>query len=179
MAPVRAALNLILENHNPYPAVVMDGNWNMLMANQSQQQFLIQIAGNKPLPTNNILESVFSEDGFRPYIANWEEVASHLLRRLRKQVLAYSNPQQEALYKRLLGMSPPQNWPQPDKSGDDGPMLTVDFKIGEHTLSLFSTLSQFGTALDIGMQELLIESYFPANDFSKQFFSELSREASD
>ena len=179
MAPVRAALNLILENHNPYPAVVMDGNWNMLMANQSQQQFLIQIAGNKPLPTNNILEAVFSEDGFRPYIANWEEVASHLLRRLRKQVLAYSNPQQEALYKRLLGMSPPQNWPQPDKSGDDGPMLTVDFKIGEHTLSLFSTLSQFGTALDIGMQELLIESYFPANDFSKQFFSELSREASD
>ena len=70
MAPVRAALNLILENHNPYPAVVMDGNWNMLMANQSQQQFLIQIAGNKPLPTNNILEAVFSEDGFRPYIAN-------------------------------------------------------------------------------------------------------------
>jgi transcriptional regulator with XRE-family HTH domain len=40
MAPVRAALNLILENHNPYPAVVMDGNWNMLMANRSQQQFL-------------------------------------------------------------------------------------------------------------------------------------------
>ena len=85
----------------------------------------------------------------------------------------------DALYKRLLDMSPPQNWQQPGKAGDDGPMLTVDFKIGEQTLSLFSTLSQFGTALDIGMQELLIESYFPANDFSKKFFSELSREASD
>ena len=85
----------------------------------------------------------------------------------------------DVLYKRLLGMSPPQNWQQPEKAGDDGPMLTVDFKIGEQTLSLFSTLSQFGTALDIGMQELLIESYFPANDFSKKFFSELSRKASD
>ena len=53
-------------------------------------------------------------------------------------------------------------------------MLTVDFKIGGQSLSLFSTLSQFGTALDIGMQELLIESYFPANDFSKEFFRELS-----
>ena len=85
----------------------------------------------------------------------------------------------DVLYKRLLGMSPPQNWQQPGKSGDDGPMLTVDFKIGEQTLSLFSTLSQFGTALDIGMQELLIESYFPANDFSKKFFNELSGGASD
>lgn len=174
MAPVRAALKLILENHNPYPALVMDGNWNMLMANQSQQQFLSQIAGDNPMPTSNILEAVFSQDAFRPYITNWDDVAGHLLRRLRKQVLAYSNPQQDALYKRLLGMSPPENWQQPGKLNDDGPMLTVDFKMGEETLSLFSTLSQFGTALDIGMEELLIESYFPANEFTKQFFGTLS-----
>jgi hypothetical protein len=52
-------------------------------------------------------------------------------------------------------------------------MLTIDIKLGEQTLSLFSTLSQFGTALDTGMEELLIESYFPANDACRQLFQQL------
>lgn len=171
MAPVREALKLILDNHNPYPALVMDGCWNMLMANEAQVQMLTQIVGSVPLPTSNILEAVFREDAFRPHIANWDEVAGHLLRRLRKQVLAYGNPQHEELYERLLELAPPENWQQPQESAADGPMLTVDFKMGDQTLSMFSTLSQFGTALDTGMEELLIESYFPADDATRQAFT--------
>ena len=53
-------------------------------------------------------------------------------------------------------------------------MLTLDYVMARQTLSLFTTLSQFGTALDIGMQELMIESYFPANQASRQFFDRLS-----
>ncbi len=172
MEAVRQALNLILENHNPYPAIVMDSAYNLLMANQAQQNLILQIVGeNRQLPTSNILEALFRADAFRPFIANWEDVASHLLRRLRKQVLAYSNAGHVALYDRLLGLSPPPDWQQPAETTSDGPMLTVDFKMGDMTLSMFSTLSQFGTALDIGMEELLIESYFPADEFSRQFFN--------
>lgn len=171
MAPVRQALSLILDNHNPFPALVMDGNYNMLMANQAQQSMLTQVFGDlTDLPTSNILEALFRADLFRPLIANWDEVASHLLRRLKKQVIAYGKPGQQALYTRLLELNPPTNWQQPDESSDDGPMLTVDFKMGDLTLSMFTTLSQFGSALDIGMEELLIESYFPADETCRQFF---------
>ncbi len=175
MEPVRQALKLILDNHNPYPALVMDGGWNVLMANSSQQLMAAQItdATGKP-PTTNLLEAIFRQDSYRPFIENWDVVASHTLRRLRKQVLAFGKPGDDALYKRLLEMSPPDNWQQPEDSPDDGPMLTVDFNLGGQSLKMFSTLSQFGTALDAGMEELLIESYFPADEQCKRFFEQFA-----
>lgn len=171
MAPVRHALNLILDNHDPYPALVMDGNWNVLMQNQTQQQLMAKIMGTgRQLPTRNIVEAVFLEDAFKPHIANWDVVASHLLRRLRKQVLAFGHPELKALYEHLQTLSPPEGWQQPNDELSDGPMLTIDFFMDGLTLSMFSTISQFGTALDTGMEELLIESYFPANDECRELF---------
>lgn len=172
MAPVRHALNLILDNHDPYPALVMDGNWNMLMQNQTQQKLMTHILGpDKQLLTRNVLEATFLEEAFKPHIENWDVVASHLLRRLRKQVLAFDHPDLKTLYQRLLALSPPEDWQQPNDELSDGPMLTVDFYVGGETLSMFSTISQFGTALDTGMEELLIESYFPANDKCRELFA--------
>jgi len=171
MEPVRHALLVILDNHNPYPALVMDGNYNLIMANTAQQQLLsFLVSPNRGLPTSNILEAVFREDALRPVIANWDMVAGHLLRRLRKQVLAYAKPAHEELFNLLLELSPPINWQQPEELKLDGPMLTIDFKLGNQVLSAFTTLSQFGTALDIGMEELMIESYFPADSASREFF---------
>lgn len=175
MQPVREALTLILDNHNPYPALVMDGSWNLLMANSAQQKMTAQISGpSGELPTRNLLEAVFRQDCYKPFIENWDEVASHTLRRLRKQVLAFGKPSDDALYKRLMEMSPPDNWQQPDDSPDDGPMLTLDINLGGQSLKMFSTLSQFGTALDAGMEELLIESYFPADAQGKAFFEQFA-----
>ncbi len=172
LEPVRKALQLMLDNHNPYPAIVMDGCYNALMANTAQQKLAGSIFGQMPdVATGNIIEAVFHEKLFRHRIANWEEVAGHLLRRLKKQVLAYSNPGHKELLEKILAMSPPENWQQPDDEPDDGPMLTVDFIVGDTTLSMFSTLSQFGTALDTGMEELLIESYFPADEACRGFFA--------
>ena len=103
----------------------------------------------------NILEAIFRQDCYRPFIESWDEVASHTLRRLRKRMLAFGKPpSDDALYKRVLEMSPPDNWRQPNDSPSDGPMLTIDFKLGGQSLKMFSTLSQFSTALDAGMEEL-------------------------
>lgn len=180
LEPVRHALKLILDNHNPYPALVMDGDYNVIMANRAQQMLAAQVmgAGTGLLTGLNVLESVFREDGFRPLIANWDVVAAHLLRRLRKQVLAYGRPSHAELLERLQAMDPPADWQQPKESQHDGPMLTVDFRLGEQVLSMFTTLSQFGTALDIGIEELMIESYFPADAASREFFAQIDAASS-
>ena len=171
MKPVREALAMMLEKQNPYPALVLDGDWNILMIN-SGQQFLAQQLSIKPKDdgSNNLLELVFDQDCYRPHIANWEEVAEHLLRRLRRQMLAYSRPGHIALFKKLLTMDPPLNWQQPDYHSPEKPVLTVNIKAGSQTLKMFSTLSQFGTALDVGTEDILIENYFPADARSKAFF---------
>lgn len=175
MQEVRNALQMILDNHNPFPALVMDSQYNLLMANSTQQRFMSQLLPASQLSSQtsaplNILEIVFDQQAMRPLIANWDSVASHLLRRLRRQVLAYGRQEHAALFEQLLNMQPPADWQVPENNQDDGPMLTVDFKLGDVTLSVFSTLSQFGSALDIGVEEILIESYFPADETSRQFF---------
>lgn len=172
LQPVHRALTLLLDNHNPYPALVMDGNYNLLMANTAQQRLLAQIADRTgKLPTSNLLEATLREDVFKPLLGNWEEVAGHLLRRLRRQVLAYDKPEHRELLTKLLAMEVPENWQAPGDSLEDGPVLTIDFKMGELTLSMFTAITQFGTALDIGVEEILIEHYFPANAECEAFFS--------
>lgn len=172
LAPVRHALKLMLDNHNPYTALVMDGSYNLMMANTAQQR-LFSLVSNPAgeLPTANLLEAILRDDVFKPLIVNWEEVTAHLLRRLRRQVLAYDKPEHRALLEKLLTMEVPENWQAPDEDPEDGPMLTIDFKMGELTLSLFTAITQFGTALDIGVEEILIEHYFPANAECEAFFS--------
>ncbi|MGB4247567.1 MAG: helix-turn-helix transcriptional regulator [Pseudohongiellaceae bacterium] len=170
MAPVRTALALMLEKQEPYPAVVFDGHWNILMANQAQLRMTAALLHTSEVPPGtNLLHLVFSHEALRPHIVNWDEVAGYLLRRLRRQVLSYSRPQHRQLLQELLHMQPPQGWQTPSHAHDK-PMLTVDVRMGDQVLRLFSTLSQFGTALDIGMEELLIESYFPADDATRDFF---------
>lgn len=171
MEPVREALTMMLEKQNPFPALVLDGDWNILMINAGQQ-FLAQQLAIKPKEdgSNNLLELVFDQDCYRPHIANWEEVAGNLLRRLRRQMLAYSKPSHIALFKKLLSMTPPPDWQQPDYQSQERPILTVNIRVGDQTLKMFSTLSQFGTALDVGTEEILIENYFPADESSRAFF---------
>jgi transcriptional regulator with XRE-family HTH domain len=167
---IRAALEMMLDNHQPYPALVMDGNYNLLMANDSQQRLMAKT--NNPVTQQplNMLEASFRDDLFKPLIANWEEVASHLLRRLRRQLLAYDTEAHKLLFNKLLELGAPEDWQTPGDNTDDGPVLTIDIKLPELELSMFTTVSQFGTALDIGMEEILIESYFPANDATRAFF---------
>lgn len=171
MAAVRHALSLMLENHNPYPAVVLDGSWNILMANSAQEKLLTTLGLNLDGAPINLLRLVFDHRTIRPLISNWETVASHLLRRLRKQVLVYSREDHQLLLNQLLAMDPPKDWEQPLPETVEGPLLTTDLRLGEHEISLFSTLSRFGTALDTGMEEVLVESYFPANEATKTYYN--------
>lgn len=172
MAAVKDALNLILATH-PYPAAVLDGNWNQVLSNQPMtvmQETLVSHPIERSKGTVNVLKLIFQNDGLRPHIRNWEELASFTLRHLKKQVVAYGREENQQLLAELLLMNPPENWAQPRTKKIDAPMITVDLQLGDLALSVFSTLTQFGTALDVGLEELVIESYFPADEVTKKFF---------
>lgn len=170
MAPVRDALKLMLENHNPYPAIVLDGDWNLVMANSAQQRLAAQLSGPVSNSEPNLLKMMFQSERLRHFIENWDAVAGFLLRRLKRQVLAYGRPSHQQLLKELLQMNPPGEWEHVTTLQTGLPMITVNIKVADKSIKLFSTLSQFGTALDVGMEELLIESYFPADNVTREFF---------
>lgn len=73
----------------------------------------------------------------------------------------------------MIAMQPPGNWQQPTEGGFETAMITADIELGNQKLRVFSTLSRFGTALDVGLEELVIESYFPADGTTRAFFMAL------
>lgn len=173
MAPVRQALDVMLDNHSPYPAAVLDAHWNLLLANPAQQAMIQAIVAEAgPLPqTGNIIELVFHPEGFRPFIANWNTVAGFLLRRLRRDLDTRPDAALHALYQRLGELADVETLLEHTPT-TVAPMLTLQMDIAGRRLSLFSTLASFGTAVDVVMEELRIEHYFPADERTRAFFAE-------
>lgn len=174
MEPVRRALQYSMDNHNPFPAVVMDQDWNMLMANEGYQKLLSQIILVRPnMPqTQNILELFFDPDGVRPLVENWSDIASLLLQRVHRERVLYKRGTAELLEKLLSYPEIPEDWKRLDFSRSALPMASLKLKLGNISLEMFSSLSMFGTAIDVTMQKIVLEHYYPVDDKTRGFFLE-------
>lgn len=172
LEPVRRALAIMLDNHDPYPALVMNDHWTVLMANRSYQCLMQHLLPDRDLsqPVNVMIEC-FSDQGLRPHILNFEVVASLILRRLRQQMLAYPDERISALFEQIQKMNPPKDWHSAELTGGvDLPVVDIRLAVDGQVLSLFSTLSKFGTAVDVGVSELIIEHYFASDDATATWF---------
>lgn len=182
MSPINDALHIMLNNHAPFPAVAMDAHWNLFIANQAQQQLAAKmIAMNGPFPdTRNQIELLFHPQGYRPFIHNWDEVAGFLLRRLIRDQHAQPNATRQALLHTLANFADLcALTQQTTQSGDISPMLTLDIRIEDQRLRLFSTIACFGTAMDVVAEEIRIEHYFPADAATREWFENQEKSATD
>jgi transcriptional regulator with XRE-family HTH domain len=162
MAPVRQALDRLLGGHEPFPAVVTDRRWNLISANRPAQAVLSEGVAPELLdPPLNTLRVCMHPGGLAPRIVNFAEYSAHLMEQLRRQAVLTGDPSLYELEKEF------RTYPGVSESDSHDPMsaLFVPFilRAGEVELSFFSTLTTFGTALDITMAELTIEALFPAD----------------
>jgi len=163
MAPVRAALDAVLGAHEPFPAVVVDRRWDLVTANQAALSLFADIDPVLLEPPINTLRLVLHPEGLGPRIGNLEEYSAHLLDRLRRQAAATGDPGLLALHAELAGY--------PGVRDDRGaPCHVADLlfvplvlRTDDGDLTFFSTIATFGTALDITIAELAVESFFPAD----------------
>lgn len=175
MEPIRQALKIMLDKQDPYPAAVLNDGWDLQMVNRALQRLMSALLPAHSLEGRiNMLEIIFDPQGLRPYMTNWDAVAALLLRRLALQLQFQPKQDLTSLMDRLLAMDPPADWQTPEPNTWEGPMLTSELLVNGQSLSVFSTLSSFGTALDVGLQELMIESYFPADEATRLFFEAMA-----
>ncbi len=175
MKAVHQALEMTIKHHEPYPAIVADRNWNLKMANDAAVRF-IGLLGDPhevwttvdPSGQRNIYRMTFHPQGMRPLIRNWDALAKPLLFRLRREVNA--DPNNEELVALLDELSEESDIGTV-ASGGDSPM---ELSAGGVTLKTFSMISSLGTALDITAEELKVESFFPADDFTADFFKQMA-----
>jgi len=165
MAPVRSAIDRILAGQDPYPAVVVDRCWDLVSMNRSAADIFTEgVAPELLTPPVNTLRVSFHPEGLAPRIVNLAEYSSHLLTRLDRQAAVSADPALIALgdeLRRYRGVvkSPPAG-------ADSAALLFVPLvlRVADQQLTFFSTIATFGTALDVTLAELAIESFFPADE---------------
>ena len=162
MAPVREALQKVLDGHEPYPAIVVDREWEMLAANRSIGLLTEGCAAHLLEPPVNCFRLSLHPEGVAPRIRNLGEWRAHLLGRLERQVQLTGDAAVAALLEECAAY--------PGDADDDGPhpaandiVVPLRVEAGGQELTFFSTVTTFGTAVDITVAEISIESFFPAD----------------
>lgn len=169
MEPVRRALDAILTGHEPYPAVIVDREWEIVASNAPARMLLEGVSDELLAPPLNALRITLHPDGLASRIANFQEWSEHLLTRLHRQALLSQDPALAELERELL------TYPGVERASavtEPAEMLFVPLQLrlpSGAELSLFSTLATFGTALDITLEELSIESFFPVDQATDSY----------
>ncbi|MHB1301971.1 MAG: helix-turn-helix domain-containing protein [Acidiphilium sp.] len=166
MRSVVLALDRMLRQHEPFPAIVMDRYWNVLMTNEAAPRFFgrfIDLAARQE--PRNLLHLMFDPAGMRPFIANWDDAAVGLLARVyRESVGRVVDGKTEALLAALLAYPDVKTeWKAPREAGAM-PVIPLSFVKDGKTLNYFSMVATVGTPRTIATQELRIECMFPADD---------------
>src|SRR3954451_19788551 len=159
MSSVREAVRQVLAGHEPYPALVVDRHWELLDAHANVALLLEGVAPSQLEPPVNVLRLALHPEGVAPRIVNLGEWRAHLLERLQRQVALTGDPELAALHDELSAYP---GLAAPHASGDE---IAVPLRVrtDARELAFVSTVATFGTAVDITLAELPIESFFPAD----------------
>ena len=175
MQSVTSALRRMLRQHEPFPAMVMDRYWNVVMTNEAAPRFFnhfVDLAA-RPAP-RNLLHLMFDPAGMRPFIANWDEAARGLLARVyRESVGRVVDENTRQLLAALLAYPDVKvEWQAPTHPGAM-PVIPLGFIKDGAVLNYFSLITTVGTPQTAAAQELRVECMFPADEMTERRHTEL------
>ncbi len=170
LAAARQAVELVLKGHEPSPALAVDRHWNLVAANAVVPLLLDGVAPWLLEPPVNVLRLSLHPEGLGPRLANSAQWRAHLLHRLQQQIAATADSELQMLHDEIAAY--------PFTKDNDSPLpspIAVPFELHTHlgTLSFISTITIFGTPVDVTLQELAVESFFPANAETQQALQRL------
>jgi transcriptional regulator with XRE-family HTH domain len=180
MSHIRGVLEFILDRHKPYAAVVLDRYANCVMGNGASDQLLTAVVDPSLLTDHvNFLRITFHPLGARRFIVNWDEVARHLLERAERELGQTKDDDAAAALlaelREYAGDSRHERRSASVRPGDL--LLPIHVRTHDFELRLFSTIMTLGTPQDVTLQELRIETLFPADDVSEQTWLRLTSAA--
>jgi transcriptional regulator with XRE-family HTH domain len=179
----REALQATLDHHEPFPAVVLDGRWNLVMANTAALRFFALFVdpfaalARIGSPTEfQMVRLCMSDLGFKPYISNWEDLAYSFLQRARRALVVNPN---DALLPGLIEeiMSDPEaptSWQNPDWSTPPAPAVSLIMEHEGGRYAFLTMLAHFGAPQSVTIEELSVETFYPADEATRELLIELA-----
>ncbi len=167
LAAARQAVDLILKAHEPYPALAIDRHWNLVSHNRTVPLLMADAAPDLLEPPVNVLRLSLHPRGIAPAIVNLAQWRSHLFERLRQQIGSTGDASLATLLDEL------RSYPVPEGASDvalpgelAGVVMPFQFRAAAGVLSFISTTTIFGSPVDVTLQELAMETFFPADAFT-------------
>jgi hypothetical protein len=181
MQPAHAAVQRVLQAHEPYPALAVDRHWNLVAHNRAAGAFMAGLPQALMTPPVNVLRASLHPQGLAPRIANFAAWRDHLFERLAHQIQASGDPVLAALAEELRGLPPPPGvarTPPPAPRGIVDLAVPLQLHSPAGLLSFISTITVFGTPVEVTLSELAIEAFFPADETTAKALMALAAPAS-
>ncbi len=180
--PIRKALDFIMLSQTHSPVLIMDRYWNLIQSNPASQRLINWLINSEDLQNFfydgkiNLMRLMLHPQGLKPFVVNWKEIASHLIKRIYREAIANGNNEQTMQFYQEFLTYPdvPQLWKLSHSHTWQLPLLTVNFLKDGINLNFFSAIATLGTPHDIMLQELRIETLFPADEVTQQNLANLN-----
>jgi len=176
MQSITKALERVLRQHEPFPAVVMDRYWNVHLRNDAAPRFFNCFIDLEKRPTpRNLLHLMFDPEGMRPFIANWEDVAASLIQRLyRESVGRVTDQKTKELLEALQAYPEFRTELKKPQASNILPFIPISFVKKGKKMNFFSMITTVGTPLSITAQELRMECMFPVDEESEEHYLKMT-----
>ncbi len=174
LAEIRRSIELMVASHDPFPAVVCDHSYNVHLQNKSSMALvqhtlpaeLLEQVGDGPL---NFAALLFHPLGFRKVIVNWREVGSAMIQRMHREVALRGDAESQALLDKILQEPDiPAEWRYPDLESELQVVVPLHLRTDDLDLRFFTAITTLGTALDVTLRELIIETFLPADKATEE-----------
>lgn len=171
---VDQALTSMLDQHEPFPAVVLDRGWQVLRANNGARRLFSRLFAPVPVPSPaNVLRLVIEPGPMRDRLRNWAAVVPALLDRAHREAIGGVLDRETATLVRDLRGRPDvaRLLTAPDLSPGTAPIVDLHFELAGTSLRFFSVVSTIGAPIDVTAQELRVETFFPADDQTRDHWT--------
>jgi len=167
MSRMRASIQRMLDAHDPYPGVAIDRAWNVVLNNAAAVLLLEGIPEHVLAPSLNVYRVCLHPEGLAARTVNFDDWATYLLGQLERSIIVTGDTSLVELAAEV------RSYPDVARLADsprarewDDPPLLIPFEMaaGDQVLSMFTTLTMFGTPRDVTLEEIAIELFFPGDD---------------
>ncbi|HWL85189.1 MAG TPA: helix-turn-helix transcriptional regulator [Polyangiaceae bacterium] len=178
MTEVRAALAHLLRASEPNPTLVVNRRYDVLMQNDAAAR-LVAFFARDWRGDGNVARMILGYDGLRPYVQNWHEVATHIVHRTRNELASSQvrDRADEALLQELVAAEAELRNAPGLHTRPPAILLPLELRRDDVALDFFTTITTLGTPLDITLQELRIETLYPADARAKETLASLASRA--
>lgn len=162
LQPLWDAMDRMLQQHMPYPAMALDRHWNILRLNGAGAALLAAAGVGEG---DSVLEALLENEVLRAALVNLPEVEHHMLSRLRAEQMYFG---QDAVLEAAIDRLKMRGTAALDAPTEV--VIPARYRLGDSVCSFFSTITQFGSTTDVALSELKVEMFFPADAETRAIF---------